>query len=304
LLEKEAKRGRRDAGMDKIEGLVDRMRAAMQKPQAEDIGTDRAPRRNRVARAIWGFFGVYMILAACGLTIGGTLAAPDYESIWDGPECYSFNTFHMMYLGASALLCFGVCAIWKASHRGGLDAWRATIRPVLMSFCAACVGAGLCFALFAAPPRMQTVAMVFVGVASVGFMFLWYLRGTHVQFQPGDIYWNRTWMVLFFMIAVLSACGAAITGFSWADRNFEFRVQGPTYTEIEAPKYGYGNYYTDGQVKTVMHRLPVPVYRYDAIACALFAMLALGAVGEALYRRQYVVKALNVRPADAQGHEP
>jgi len=251
--------------------------------------------RHLFARVFWGLLGTGAILAAAGLAIAATVVTPEYEWFHDGVVTYSVNVFHWMYVGASAVFALGAFAMWKASHRGGLPFWRASVRPALMSFFAAIIGAGLAIELTIAPYRFQGAALVVVGAAASAFLILWLLRGNGVPVRRGDVYWNRAWMVIFLLIGIVSGACATSAGTRWAEDGYELTSNRQPTRTIEGKRHYFARplFGADG-AEIVTHTISQPVYNHDPVMAGLLGILAIGSLGEARYRRRRGLAAAGI----------
>lgn len=172
--------------------------------------------RSTIIRGFWGILGVIGVLGAMVMSGVAMFAPPEYAEIaTHGGDTVYFNPFDFFLCGSCGALALGAFGLWKASHRGSLGIWRATIRPAAMSFAAAVAGSLYVVQRFIAPANAQSLLIAYFCVFVVAFCVLWIIRGDRVPLRASDVYWSRTWMGVFIVVALLSGTFAMKTFRQW-----------------------------------------------------------------------------------------
>jgi hypothetical protein len=286
-----------------IEGLMillnGQFRDALDRPLLEHEVAWRPGTRNLFVRIAWSILGAALFAGTCGLVVAGTFAGPDIE-IFDTTgidgEKHAFDAFHFLYMVAAVTAGFCAFALWKASHRGGLPFWRSTTRPALMCGFLALTAAAFAFERFIAPPAAQAFGIVVMGVFALSFMTLWFLRGPTPTGIFGDIYWPRATTILFTLIAVVALLGSVLTFKNWKSASRQWRMESDTTRVVAIAEYDF-----DPKIQKFVQRESELPAQYSAfnhlpIASGLLAMLAVGSMGEARYRRRLVRKIMDTAP--------
>jgi len=250
-------------------------------------GRERVPgQRNLAARVIWSVLAASALLGSAVLFIAGTFATPEMERAgwtYEGNEYY-INLLKMMYAGGSVAGAFGVFAVWKASHRGGLKFYKSTLRPALMCACVGIAGAAFTVQRYLLVDELQVVGLGAVGLASGAFLFLWLVRGPSAAHSPTDVYWGRTWGGVSLMVAIVASLGAIKAWQEWRKTGHEFYLaEAPMFVSEQAPTY---RVYSTFEYRTEMRAYAVPGQKYSYLPVGLLvcAVIAIGGYGEMNYR--------------------
>lgn len=204
---------------------------AAARPLLESQWKTRPGGRSPAARTIWGFFAFAFSVGAIATFCGGTFADVEMARCGfslDG-QTYYWNEMHALYFFSAGMLAFASFALWKASHRGGLMPWRATIRPALMCVALAFGLASFNAYLNLAAGQLQLVFLGFSAFMCLVFAQLWVLRGPPVPLMPGDAYWNRMWAKTFTYVFIASAIVASSMFSKWAKSNFKLETNEPEF---------------------------------------------------------------------------
>lgn len=271
-------------------------RDSLGRPLLERRARSEPGSRSKLGRAFWAIPGVLFLLASIGLTLGATFAnPPDMERVGWSFEArdYYFNSYHLMYFFACIAFAMGVFNIWKAAHRGGLSWYRATIRPGLMCFCMALMGVAYCFQRILLAGDTQIVGLITIGVAGLGFVFLWFLRGPRTVQLKNDGYWNRAWAIVFIMVAMLASFGSLRAYQAWNKEGRRFyNTSLPVFSEVEVVRNNYAYDIELGKhvLKSKARNYQVPNVKYNHLpmAAGLLALLAIGSFGEYGHRLRLI----------------
>ncbi|MCB9854414.1 MAG: protein kinase [Phycisphaerales bacterium] len=248
--------------------------------------------RNAVVRGFWGIVGVVGMLGSLAMCITALVAPPEFEVIgYDNGRSVWFNPFDILPCVACAALALGVFSLWKAAHRGGLSAWRATIRPAAMGFAAAMAGAAYFLQRLIVPANVQAVVIGLFCVFAAAFFALWIIRGDRFPLKSSDVYWSRTWMGVFLIVAVLSGALAAYAHNRWQEKGSAFQdVNAASVVEVMSPNSRYR--FEEG--KSTMMQVRNSIYNQEPMF--LFAALGLMICSalEAWHRRSLIARAAQI----------
>ncbi len=251
-----------------------------------------------VSRTIWGIVAVLGLLAVCGFLLGGMFAPAEMEEMSTGlsPDYY-VNVFHCFYGLAAACLALGVFSVWKAAHRAGLSAWRATLRPALLCCLFTIMTAGFVWARFFSVGQFQLAGFIVMGVAALAFLFVWLLRGPKIAIGPSDHYWNVAWARIFVVLSIAAIVGMAAAGRSWnrAGRVFETSDEAVfSSVSVWDHQWVYDPEIKDNRYRRIRvdKRGPAPSYNAMPVALGLLGVLFVGSISEAQYRRKSAALAL------------
>ncbi|MFQ5512770.1 MAG: protein kinase, partial [Candidatus Krumholzibacteriia bacterium] len=271
-------------------------RDALGRPLLERSQRPRRAGRSTLARGLWGGLGGALLLVGTGLVLGGTFAAPDWERIdLDPSAVYAANTYHLMYAFAGAALALSAMCVWKASHRAGLPAWRRNVRPALMCGLLAVMAVAWTVESYFLPGNYQSAGLIVLGVAAVGFVALWFLRGPDVPPRRDDAYWNRAWARMFLLAACLAVFAGLRTYHTWKASGGVFENPARANATAEIASFAGYNYLSRRSERTTQE-YPIIERRYNhlPIAAGLLLLLTAGCCGEARYRRRHARRAERV----------
>ncbi len=286
-------------GVGALWGIIESVRILCGAPFEDAMGRPllgsppRDPlRRSAVIRATWGVIGTLGLLGGVGLCLAGLFAPADY-ALWyhdDGGSIF-FNALYFMILCGFGVFALGVFATWKASHRGGLSLWRASIRPAGMCLTAALAGAALAMQRLILPAPLQAPVIILFALFSSVFFVFWLLRGNHLILKPSDAYWSRSWMRIFAVIAVASASLAIFAVNQWDQVGMSFDdTSAAPYENVRTTRSNNGRYrLSDDPIrvrKAIYHQEPL----------ILFASLGLMVCSglESWYRRSLIDRAAEI----------
>jgi len=284
---------------DAVAELAGNARGAAGQRGMEDAANHDLAQRSTVARFVWVVTGALFMFGSIAMLLGATFAPPEYEQVgWTAEgQQYYFNMFHIMYFFGSLTMGFAVFAIWKASHRGGLSTYRATLRPALMCFCVSAIGVSLAMSRFLFAGQAQIGALIVMAFAALGFLHVWLLRGPELVRRPGDLYWNRAFGRIFLLIAIPAGTGAVVSLSAWDDQGAEFYLSKAQTFESVTANERYWNR-TSGVFEERARSYSVPGVKFNILPVGggLLAVLAIGSLVESRYRRR--LARLAGRPND------
>jgi TM2 domain-containing membrane protein YozV len=197
--------------------------------------------RSGLIRTLWGIATFIPAGGALATFCVATFAQPEMApcGVSTGGESFYWNEMHGLYFVSCGLAGLALFTLWKASHRGGLGAWRATVRPAFLCLMAALIGAGLNFAVNVAAGEIQLAGMLAAAVAASAFTFAWILRGPDSPLLPGDAYWARAWANIHLGIFMLASLSGSLGLAGWSRDDFRLSTGAEKFrtTIAQAPHW-------------------------------------------------------------------
>ncbi len=239
--------------------------------------------RSAWARGVWFVSGALAISGACFGAVAAWLTPAEWELMSTPEGEYYVNVFRVFHFAVSAALAFGVFAIWKAGHRGGLDFWRSTVRPGLMCLVLFLMGCAMTFVTSFAAGTSQAAGLVVFGALAVVGIALWCLRGPVVTIRRHDDYWNRAWAAAFAALASVSLLGTIWCFNAWRDDDYRFATGAAKFRSIQVEGHQFDRN-RGTWVRTTESPTPRVIYSFLPVAGGLLFLITLGSVGEARYR--------------------
>jgi hypothetical protein len=167
-----------------------------------------------------------------------------------------------------------------------------------MCFTAVLAGCAYVMQRFIVPEGIQAPLIGLFGFFAAAFFAIWIIRGDRLPLRASDVYWSRTWMGSFIIVAVLSGALAAFAHSRWDAKGVEFRFRNMNEGPVQIQTVARANLTRSSRYDIIGDRPKIQVRRsiYNQEPLAIFAALGLMLCAgiEAWHRKSLIARAAQI----------